>query len=119
MLNNYLEKRAGGGAIKLLREGGSGLWNAIKRHPRTYGTTVIGGPIALTVGGGAIGYGLAGDSEETLAALGKAKQDLANEQAKGLADHASDNIGAYALAGTGLLGLGALGAYLASKSDDE
>lgn len=118
MLNNYLEKRAAGGAVKILRDSGVGLWNAIKRHPRTLGTTVIGTPIIGGSGIYALGRATAGDTEETLAALGKAKQDLANERAKGIADHAGDNIGVYALAGTGLLGLGALGAYLASKSDD-
>ena len=118
MLNNYLEKRAAGGAVKILRDSSSAVWNAIKRHPKTLGTTSVLLPATIYGGGALHGNLAAGDTEETLAALDKAKKDLENERVKGIADHASDNIGVYALAGTGLLGLGALGAYLASKSDD-
>lgn len=118
MLNNYLEKRAAGGAAKILRESASNIWNAIKRHPRTLGTTAVVAPGAIYGTGHLIGNLTAGDTAETLAALNKANQDLANERAKGIADHAGDNIGMYALAGTGLLGLGALGAYLASKPNN-
>jgi hypothetical protein len=82
-------------------------------------STVTTGAVAVPVGAFTLGNLTAGDTSETLTALDKAKKDLANERAKGIADHASDNIGVYALAGTGLLGMGALGAYLASKSDDE
>lgn len=119
MLNNYLEKRAAGGWKKLFDQGWDAAKRGFKANPVVMTTATVGTPLIIGGAGAALGNLAAGDSAETLAALDKAKQDLANEQAKGIADHASDNIGVYALAGTGLLGLGALGAYLASKSDKD
>lgn len=118
MLNNYLEKRAAGSVKKIFNGLWEGFGKARKASPADAYTIGVGVPLVTAGGLVTVGNLTAGDSEETLAALDKAKKDLANERAKGIADHAGDNIGIYALAGTGLLGLGALGAYLASKKDD-
>lgn len=119
MLNNYLEKRAAGGWKKLFDQGLDAAKRGFKKHPVVM-STATGIPLVALGGTGFLAGNLSsGDSAKTLAALNKANQDLVNERAKGIADHASDNAGVYALAGTGLLGLGALGAYLASKPDKD
>lgn len=119
MLNNYLEKRAGQRNKKIWIQGWEAIKNGFRAHPKTATGAALGATGLVAAPSFLAGNLTAGDSAETLAALDKAKKDLVNERAKGIADHAGDNIGVYALAGTGLLGLGALGAYLASKSDKE
>lgn len=130
MLNNYLEKRAAinkGTAANVARMNIENIIAGLWRGHRWKTISTLGGSLATAGGLGWLGGSSTSGNTQNLA-TGNTQKPVATpnnvsnpntEKSKGIIDHISNNIGTYALAGTGLLGLGALGSYLASKPDDE